>query len=521
MTTNMRVELLRKSNSDLQHDLTEAKERIEQLEPLEEDYHDLQDENYHLRNKLEKVGEEMERLKDANDTTWRNNEELVHSNKQLSALAEQNKELWQSQESALDEAVEYIIKLEAEKDALAAELKPLKERVGALETASPATTFVDGMDRFPTRVYSVDESRPSTSHFDSDYYSQPDSPYVKPSSASVISFTPSERSKRFLDMTEDRRKSARDLVKRMSVASLKALSIRSPSPPPAVPQIPEAFQEDKFKAIPKTPAQHRKGRHVIPLSLLKDEAMLSPTRIESLGRSSPAPHAEGLRGLYRPDRLSRSQTLNDIRPLSSRNATPTNHSSFSKRRTLVADVSPRIPSRGSSKHVHTDSSSEHLPRRTLHHRKHSVADLQCSTDTAESIAESADSEWENIAAPHAVPAVSENDLTTELDPREDKDRWWRNMDRLTLSQVMAQSRIDLDQGTPASSPMTPGGRVSGRSLRPVEIGTSRESVRAGERQIRTTPNTPRHEKDFMFNPAEDEETFLRKAKSIMTGRRQP
>jgi chromosome segregation ATPase len=221
LTSNMRVELLKKNNSELQHTTTKLKERVEELEPYEEENNELQDENNHLRLKMQEMEEEMERLKDDNDELRRSNEDMLAINVECSSH-------WEDQEAAVQEAADAIIALEREKAALAVEVHKLKERVTLLEDdSSRASTLVNGSSRAPSIVYSIDESRPSTSHFDSDYYSQPDSPQVKRSKESIISIEPSARSKKFLELTQERRRSARDLAKRMSTASLAALRMAS------------------------------------------------------------------------------------------------------------------------------------------------------------------------------------------------------------------------------------------------------------------------------------------------------
>ncbi|CAN9192272.1 unnamed protein product [Alternaria alternata] len=224
MTSNMRVELLKKDNRELQHQLTATKEQVERLEPLEDENYELRAENKQLKLKLDKMSEEISSLRE-------DNEEQRMNNVELTAIASETAAHFTEHETALAEAAECIIKMEEEKALLDKELKMLKERVMVIESHSPASTLVNTPGKYPPSVYSVDEERPTTSHFDSDYYSQvEDTPSVKPSHESIRSFTPSERSKKFLDLTEERRKSARDLSERMSAVSLKALREASPSP---------------------------------------------------------------------------------------------------------------------------------------------------------------------------------------------------------------------------------------------------------------------------------------------------
>jgi len=521
MTSNMRVELLKKSNSELQHSMTKAKERIEQLEPLEEDNFELQEENHHLSLKLEHVEMEVERLTDVNNTIRKSNEELLESNQQLGALSKQNAELWQSQEAALDEAVMHIVKLEEDKSLLTTELKSLKERVAALESAS-TNMHVDGTSRYPSRMISVDESRPSTSHFDSDYYSQPDSPQAKPASESVTSFAPSERSQKFLDMTEDRRKSARDLVKRMSAASLAALTIRSPSPPPAVPEIPAAFREKQehfvpngnSKVIPKVSKRYRQGRHAVSQDLL-NEALSSPTRADLKHQQSRMPDADGLRGLYRPERFSRSKIVHNSSCRSSYSSSPIRANSSIAHPIYVAESSPRVPSRASSKHAHTSSSGEHVIRRNPHSRRESDHETRVSSNAIEVEEQRFAANRTPKAPPPVDPTVSTTDLVLVLDPLEDKDRWWRNVEQITNSPLAVQPRIALGQAAPAAPP-TMGAHGHARRLRHAPL---LESLGTNDRQSRTAPSTPQEEQVFIFNPTENVETFIRKAKSKMSSSR--
>ncbi|KAI4951701.1 hypothetical protein J4E86_007117 [Alternaria arbusti] len=258
MTANMRVELLRKDNKVLQHDLTAAKEQIERLEPLEDQNYELNAENKQLRLKIEKMDEEMSKLREIN-------EEHRKTNMELTAIASESAAHWTDHELAIEEAAEHIIKMEEEKELLSEEVKQLKQRVMAIESHSPASTLVNSPGKFPLRVFSVDESRPSTSHFDSDYYSQPESPQAKHSSASIRSFTPSERSKKFLDLKEERRRSARDLSERMSAVSMKALRDASLSPTPEeVPAVPTTHQQQvpSIVADDRSATPSRRREHV-------------------------------------------------------------------------------------------------------------------------------------------------------------------------------------------------------------------------------------------------------------------
>ncbi|KAF2036713.1 hypothetical protein EK21DRAFT_51671 [Setomelanomma holmii] len=526
MTSNMRVELLKKNNSELQHDLTKARERVEDLEPLEEENNELKDENNYLRLKIQEWEEIMVRVKDDNDALRKSNEDMLSINVECSSH-------WEDQEFAVQEAADTIIALETEKQALASEVKDLRKRVVALEEdSSRANTLVDGSTRCPSRIYSIDESRPSTSHFDSDYYSQPDSPHVKDSRESVVSVTPSERSKRFLDSTQERRRSARDLAKRMSAASLKALRITSPSPTPEVPQIPAIFQQQipriveqvaSDKRASRTPKRYRERR--LPEQPILDALQISPTKSDSSAPHTPTPRSEGLRGLYRPDQVAGNRTSNETLHSSSHGKSPTTTARPRSRKPSGGEISPRVPSRLSSKHAHTNSSSEglsfrdHLSQRDLRNprqRRQSEPEIS-SAETAQESQE----EWASMPPP-PVPTrtslISEADtvLTSELDPQ-DRDRWWKSMDR--LSKPRAQTAAQCQEVGPQTQ--TPG-RQQQTQRSPT---LTRSNVRTDVARSRTQPNTPAattsHDmgRDFFFNGAEDEDTFMRKAKARLGGSR--
>jgi myosin heavy subunit len=544
ITSNMRVELLKTNNSELQHGITKLKEKIEELEPLEDENFELQNENHHLNNKMQEMEEEMERLKDENETLRKSNEEMLAINMECSSHFE-------NQELAVQEAADAIVALESEKAALAGVVQELKQRVSALEYDSArAGALIDGSPRCPSRVYSIDESRPSTSHFDSDYYSQPESPVVKISKESRLSITPSERSKKFLESTQERRRSARDLAKRMSTASLAALRIASSSPAPAVPQIPAEFQQQTAPAVEhtvpdkrssKAPKRHHERR--LPEHILQEALDISPTLSESATPQSPTLLSERLR---RP-RLS--DQANELRPSSSQARTPTNTRPRHRQHSTV-EISPRVPSRRSSKQAHTNSSNEYLSQRDLHDpRQHrSESDMDAETPRAEA------EEWASMPSPSA-PArsslLSESSLTSEVDSH-DKDRWWRSIQPLTHQNqtlqpqqhhqspphlVLENSRLpDIAQQSPRSPTLTRSKSHHPDNARgpyrPARIDTTGISsaapqnlpTRKESRRTRTQPNTPGTsspflEKDFFFNVTEDADTFMRKAKARMLGGR--
>lgn len=534
MTSNMRVELLKKDNRELQHDLTAAKEQVERLEPLEDENYELLAENKQLKLKLENMSEEISNLREANEDQRRNNEELT-------AIASESAAHFTDHETALEEAAECIIKMEEEKELLSKELKMLKERVMMIESHSPVSTLVNSPGKYPPRVYSVDEERPSTSHFDSDYYSQAeDSPQVKPSSESVKSFTPSERSKKFLDLTEERRRSARDLSERMSAVSLKALREASPSPIPEVPQVPTAYQQqiptiiadDRSSTPSRTPVLHRQG-HQPSSRCLMDAAEISPARPHTVAPQAPSRQPEGLRGLYSPRRTSSSRRTSDRRPSSYVEHPTSVTRSFAGRQQSMTEASPHVLSRTNSKHTNTTNPNEHTQRH-VSRRLLSDAARPTSLCIPRSNPDSVSSGWEMIPSNSSPPAsnASTTDLVSVVDPREDKDGWWRSLDRLTLPQTLAQQQQRDQQipqpsnntgsrsGAPPPPPPPPPPVNTGNPVRTtnalnayVDSLRSSGTRRKGETTPLTALNSHPVEQDFLFNAKETEEDFLRKARS--------
>jgi hypothetical protein len=544
LTSNMRVELLKKNNSELQHTTTKLKERVEELEPYEEENNELQDENNHLRLKMQEMEEEMERLKDDNDELRRSNEDMLAINVECSSH-------WEDQEAAVQEAADAIIALEREKAALAVEVHKLKERVTLLEDdSSRASTLVNGSSRAPSIVYSIDESRPSTSHFDSDYYSQPDSPQVKRSKESIISIEPSARSKKFLELTQERRRSARDLAKRMSTASLAALRMASLKEAEDIPGVPE-FQVGAPKIVEHAVSDRRSSKAAkryrerrLPESIFQDALEISPTMSEVTGPHSPTPVHDGLRRTSRSDQSTGYRSSNDSRPSSSQAKTPTAATKFRHSQPFTIESSPQVPSRRSSRQPHTNSSNEqlsHCDHQPPRHRR-SESDVG-SAETPRAVTE----EWASKPPP-PVPArtsvISASSLTSEPDPQ-DKDRWWRSVQPLTQQQQAApQSHSQYQppphlplQGTRPSgggpqsqqSPTLTRSRshhpdALGQSTRIDTNGASNAPQISMSRRTRTQPNTPAAsspymEKDFLFNGNEDADTFMRKARAKLSGRR--
>jgi hypothetical protein len=114
--------------------------------------------------------------------------------------------------------------------------------------------------------------------------------------------------------------------------------------------------------------------------------------------------------------------------------------------------------------------------------------------------------------------MSQSSLTSDLDPQ-DKDRWWRSIERLNQTHPQPPYSLTIqhaarpsDYVAQSQSPTLARARTHG-GVR----GASNEELGAG-RGSKTQPGTPALEKDFMFNGAEDVESFMRKTKRGLGGR---
>jgi hypothetical protein len=521
MTSNMRVELLKKNNSELQHTTTKLKERLEELEPLKDENGDLQDDNNHLRLRMQEMEEEMERVRHENDMVRQSNEEML-------AIQIECSSHWEDQETAVQEAVDTIIALEKEKASLAVEVHKLKDRVSLLEDdTSKASTLFDGIPRAPSLVFSIDESRPSTSHFDSDYYSQSDSPQVKPSKESIISIEPSARSKKFLELTQERRRSVRDLAKRMSTASMSALRMASliqAADIPEVlelsvgaPKIVEQLVADKRSS--RAPRRYRERR--LPDNIIQDALQISPTMPESRAPLSPTPIPQSLRRSYHSGESIGGRSSNDSRPSSSHVKTPTTATRSKHRQPSLTAHSPHVPSRRSSKQVHTNSSNEQMAQREQQSPRHRRSESDVSSaETPRAGPE----EWASMPPPnHARSSlISESSLTSEVEAQ-DKDRWWRGVQQLTqqqqpqAQQYQAPPHLQSHHVSRPSESQQP--QRSPTLTRPRSHHPDVLSQHAKTQPSTPAATEPYIQKDFMFNSNEDVNTFMRKAKARAFGRK--
>lgn len=379
---NLQLELIKKQNNELKDKLEEANKRIEALECFEEENVELQEHNNRLTLNLQNMEDELLDLQDQNREVLQIQDETV---------AEMEKH-----QASLDEAAGIILQLEEQKAELKEALEKLKTQVTSNQTtvncAEPCHDAYDGQskDKRPLRIYSIDESRPSTSHFDSDYYSQPASPQVKVQRSKEL-HPYSDRARAFMDMNINSKKSLQDLKQRTSNISMKSMPrLKSPEPAPEVPKIPEIFNtayhhEQSVKSVTRTPSQRNKKipPQPSPLNTAPHSSSLSP-RTPTSGTQQ-----EGLRGLFREYRtIERSS-----RPSSSYKS-PTE--SRSSRRSHTTRTPPVPPQRDSSRLAQT-SSSEGL-----------------GTETAPS-------EYHEPSLP-PPPSVDNEDLISI-----DSQRWWKDV----------------------------------------------------------------------------------------------
>jgi hypothetical protein len=459
---NMKLELVRKQNNDLKDQVEVAQLRIEELEPLEDENHELQDENQRLTLKLQNVSEEAVQLRDHNLAILKIQDESVAN--------------MEKQNAALEEATEIIIRLEGEKSTLALENSQLKDQL--LESQSSGTvssgtyhTAVEGnSNRYPSRVYSIDESRPSTSHFDSDYYSQPASPHVKRSKDSLADVELSDRARNFLSMKKDGHKSVQDLKKRISDASLRGVR-PADSAVPEVPPIPKSFQEQPQRPAKRTPRRSKPLNHLSPATIAQSESGRSTNPSPRTPTTAPG---DGLRGRYR-ERLTLDTSTRDTQASLSYNNSPVSTRSFKPSRSSDA---PTPPDRYSSKRASHQSSQSQL---------HELAKEQLQSDTQVG-AEEGPSEWASIPPPPSIIS----DLTTELgDPRE---KWWRDVNKLQHSNS--------------------NGKVGAAG------GFAHSLTMAGARAAPNKNNlgSPYMETDFFFNGSESEDQFMQRAHSYVKRR---
>jgi hypothetical protein len=433
MDLKIRLEALSDQHNKLRDEVDEYKERINELEPYAAQVDDLRDANNEFSLHVQTMENEITDLREHNQVLLNISEETV---------AEMGK-----RDEALEEAAELILGLETDKAAMFEEIEQLKAQAAKNQidvghnTNAHVTT--NEQSEYPTRVHSIDESRPSTSYNDSDYYSMPASPHGKPSQESM--FMVSERAKRFINMKKETQRSTNELSRRLSDASLKQ-QMKRQEPVPQVPQIPEAYRQQ-----PVPSGANRTSRQVRSLRTTLSPALAyDPYGICQSG-SAPQTPTGGLRAQYQNgltlDTSSRHSRSNSQRS-STANSPLTNKNKQAGRGLEI----PVAPARHSSRAAHTSYSDEQLRK--------AEAQSEAGTETT----------WE-------VPSsVASDDRTTELDTNY-RGPWYEQISTW--------------------------GTANGANV----PGTG---ARDGQR-------VASYESNFLFNPAEDEDEFVEKTRSL--GRR--
>ncbi|KAF1952445.1 hypothetical protein CC80DRAFT_174196 [Byssothecium circinans] len=505
---NMKLELICQQNNELKDQMDEANKRIAELENFEDETFELRDMNRSLELKMQNVLEEMDELRE------RNREILEIQDESVANMEKQN--------TALEEAAEIILRLEKEKDDLTQENASLSGQVKSLQR--PSTDGMNhtdndgtGNNKHPSRVYSIDESRPSTSHYGSDYYSQPASPHVKNSKESLAHgkdskdslpplVTISDRARNFLTLNRESKKSIQDLKKRFSDASMKHL--RPTSIVPDVPQIPELQDKGKVPASDPAPVPAqvpaRTPRRATPA------VQISPAMI---GRSvTPRTPTDGLRGMFLSNmtledsgRSSRPSTGYAQSPLESKKF---RSSRSSDRSTQLNEPRTQAPPRPSNRRVQTSSSHEQLQpppqqqRRPSQPINHQHNPSICSDPETDTQSQTDASEWDT----HAPSPSVVSDILTEPDA-DYRARWFRTVDKLNVN---AGPNIGTDTGFARSSAAAPraSGRAQGVGVGVGRSGISGRSASAGGFGFGSLGQ----EQNFLFNPAEDEDEFMEKVK---------
>jgi hypothetical protein len=456
---NLKLELLKKQNHDLKDQMDEAHKRIEQLEPLEDENLDLREENDRILLKMQDMEEDVIKLRDQNSQLRDENSEIIQI--QTDAVAELDKQI-----GAVEEAADMIFKLEDEKTLLQREVLGLKEQMEKDRKAASEAEYrhmgIDeqGAGTYPSRVYSIDESRPSTSHFDSDYYSQPSSPQTSGGKASKESLPHSEPAKKFLEVNMTVKRSVQDLKKRVSELSIR----RTKTPIPEVPRIPDTYNETQAPQSIKRTSRRQRPLPVLPPSI--NTSLRSPTKPHNatIARASTVPPSEAVRGVFQDKKALSTQSRDSRRPSAEYRASLGSKGSHGSHRSHHSEaerpsaVSP--PPRHSSRNAHTSSSIEQM-----------VTYISPRTEASE--------------CAETPPSPSAHDLTRAPDRR---DQWWKNMDSLpNQNQLGRQSSVlaSMPRGSPTKAP------------RGME-----------------------NERDFFFNGNENEDQFMKRAAGLAPRRRE-
>ena len=423
MDLKIRLEALQEKHNKLRDQSEEDQRRIEELEPYEAQVFELQESNSKLSIRLQEMEEDVI--------------ELREHNREVLKISEESVAQIEKKEEALQEAADIILGLEKDKSALSEEIEQLRKNPMGKTQAANGYGDPDTQD----------ESRPSTSYHDSDYYSMPASPQDKRSQES-IEFV-SERAKKFIDMKKETQRSIQDLSRRLSNASMKSEK-RKVEPVPQVPQIPQIYQQQAAPTGPMhTPPQRMRSTRV---SLSPALAYDPYATVSSSAASTPT---GGRRG---QSQSSSSLETPQYRPASNRSSTVNTPQSNKSKQSLLGSDTPSAPARHSGRATQTSYVAEHIRGST---RIEPEAQLGAGSGSA----------WEDQSS-----VVSESQ-TTEVDANY-RGPWYNQ-----ISSWGTTSRQN-----------EPYRREGG-----------------GQRSASYT------EKNFLFNPAEDESQFVEKTRSL--GRR--
>lgn len=490
---NIRVELLNKSNHELQAKWVLAKEEVDQLKPLEEENYELRMENTKLTERLAAVQDDIDNIDEMHDeidklylgmkAAQEANEALTDTVENLSNVNKEAIANMHETEDALNEAVEMITSLENEKSlvekeaenlkteklCLKNELDILKMRVAAIESNQ-----VDGSEH-TLHAQSIDDHRPATSYDDSDYYSQPATPRAgADKDAQSIRSISSARSRHFIELTRKRTRSARSLSRRLSDASLRAKSVVSAVHIPGVPYIPEECSQVTPVLVDERFRQRRYHQDPDAEQIVVEEPH-RPATVTPGETHQPS----GPCSFDRPEVSQHSRTLSHNHAIGPRSSQP------------VAGILPATPPRMSSRRAHTTSYDR--PRV----RSHGRAPDHNTMDGAAWGLEEQKQEQVLTAWTSANPRTSTvSMLISPRIDRPDKERWWKDTENVRPLRARATTRtlrvgFSSEEGDSAS-----------------ETFASREE---GTQTNPATPATEKPEPDFLFNPRENEEQFMRKA----------
>lgn len=513
MTEKLRCELTKKQQEEEHERLVKANKEVDRLSYLHEEMREVEAENRQLRDLLEKHQQDMDEIddmKDHIDQLQAERDAVEEQKKELRAEFDDMKKATDAElanmQDALKEAVDLVHSIEneqanlvkenndlkSEKESLRKELRACAARIAAIESRR-----VDSSPECPQQSLvdtSLDEYRPATSLDDSDYYSQPSTPRAGvDKDAQSLRSVNSTRSRQFAELARERTNSARRLSLRMSDASMRAASVVSAAQAPGVLRVPEEHARVPPQAVDQSFRERRYHQSATEPVMARSEADLHrPATVTPMQTHQPS----GLRNAHRPDQMPRTSIS---RPSSNQHASLGKLSRPHTRGHSAVDPIPLPPPRMSSRHAQT-SSEIHLRPQPSDATFESNTTCGTLIGTEEQKPEQVLTTWTS-AAPRAS-CVSLLTASPRIDLA-DRDRWWKDTEhvkpllRTRATTKTLRADFSSDEGVSESETF---------------------AVRAGG--VRTTPTTPASEKpqeDFLFNPKENEEDFMRKAIGKLKG----